>query len=111
MLVKDVDLDKIEPPGITVLWNGITSKENVEQYKLKVLSRRNNTIVQKPLDRIEEVPDEEQRNQSMKEKTSESQSVVEESQVYASAVVETENKSPVATTPSTAAAAAEISLG
>jgi hypothetical protein len=48
---------------------------------------------------------------SMKEKTSESQSVVEESQVYASAVVETENKSPVATTPSTAAAAAEISLG
>ena len=62
MLVKDVDLDKIEPPGITVLWNGITSKENVEQYKLKVLSRRNNTIVQKPLDRIEEVPDEEQRN-------------------------------------------------
>lgn len=47
----------------------------------------------------------------MKEKTSESQSVVEESQVYASAVVETENKSPVATTPSTAAAAAEISLG
>lgn len=59
MLVKDVNIDKLEPPAITVLWNGIVGKENVEQYKLKVLSRRNNTIVQKPLDRIEEVPDEE----------------------------------------------------
>lgn len=53
------DVDTLDPAAITQIWNQVP-KENVEQYKLKVLSRRSNTIIQKPLAPIEEeIPDEE----------------------------------------------------
>lgn len=53
-------LDALQTSEITQIWTEVL-KENIEQYKLKVLSRRNNTLVQRVLARIDEVPDEEQR--------------------------------------------------
>lgn len=51
---------------LTQIWTEVP-KENIEQYKLKVFHRRNNTLVQKALARIDEAPEEEiQRNQTVK---------------------------------------------
>jgi hypothetical protein len=45
-----------EPQDITALW-AEAKKEEVEQYKLRVLSRRNATLAPSKLGPIEEVPE------------------------------------------------------
>jgi hypothetical protein len=40
---------------ITSAWTTVSQTTDIEQYKLKVLSRRANTMIQKALSRIDEV--------------------------------------------------------
>ena len=53
-----------QPPLFCFLRFAACSPEgnkSLESFRLKVLPRRNNTLVAKPLDRIDELPDEDVR--------------------------------------------------
>ena len=57
------DVNEMAVAVISQIW-GKLQKENeasIESFRLKVLPRRNNTLVAKPLDRIDELPDEDVR--------------------------------------------------
>lgn len=64
-LENQTDANEMAVAVITQIWGKLQkeNEESIETFKLKVLPRRNNTHVAKPLDRIEELPDEDVRTQ------------------------------------------------